>query len=304
MRLTEYELNGYAHFTGDSSFELNAVPDWVQPIEEPATRPHPTDLATNGTHELMPAIPLGLYELPRRSGNAHFYRMVHPLAQNVLQKAKLRTPDLAQLTFDYTNAENKITQLESLTRPAGWLKLSQLTVDSPAQSEDTIIWAGVTDDGQPLETDLLSRLFTLPAEVGTVTEQEPAILQDKTDEAREKQLADISKRNAIFFEDEINKLEAWADDRKIGLEREIKDYDRRIKEARRLALAAQTLEEKLAAQKEVKALEKERNNRRRTLFEAQDQIDDQRDKIIEETEAQLQQTVSITELFTIRWHII
>jgi hypothetical protein len=57
----------------------------------------------------------------------------------------------------------------------------------------------------------------------------------------------ISERNARFFEAEIEKLEGWADDLKLGLEREIKDIDRQIKEARRTATAALTLEEKLAA---------------------------------------------------------
>jgi hypothetical protein len=56
----------------------------------------------------------------------------------------------------------------------------------------------------------------------------------------------ISCRNAQFFEAEIEKLEGWADDLKLGLEREIKEIDRQIKESRRAAKTASTLEEKLA----------------------------------------------------------
>ena len=85
---------------------------------------------------------------------------------------------------------------------------------------------------------------------------------------------------------------------------EIKEYDRRIKEARRFALAALTLEEKLAAQKEVKALEKERSDKRRSLFLAQDEIDAQRDKIISDTEARLEYKESLDELFCVRWSIV
>jgi hypothetical protein len=44
----------------------------------------------------------------------------------------------------------------------------------------------------------------------------------------------------------------------VGLEREIKEFDRQIKEARRAAVAALTLEEKLAGQKQIKAIEAER----------------------------------------------
>jgi hypothetical protein len=56
----------------------------------------------------------------------------------------------------------------------------------------------------------------------------------------------ISQRNAEFFAIEADKLDAWAEDLKVRLEREIKEFDRQIKEARKAAIAALTLEEKLA----------------------------------------------------------
>lgn len=279
MQLTAHQLNGHANFLSDSSFHLQTLP-----------------LAANG-------IPTGIYELPRRSGEAHFYRLAHPLANYVLKQAKNAATPPAEVTFDYSNAPNKITVLEALTVKSGWLQLSQLTVESLYQTEDRLIWVGITDDGQRLEEDICRRLFSLPANTTTAISDCPTKLADQTIQAQQAVLKEISKRNAEFFEAEINKLEAWADDRKITLEREIKEYDRRIKEARRYALAAITLEEKLAAQKEVKKLEKERTAKRRDLFEAQDEIDDQRDHIIEETEGRMAQSHDLITLFCIRWNI-
>lgn len=90
---------------------------------------------------------------------------------------------------------------------------------------------------------------------------------------------------------------------KVGLEREIKEFDRQIKEVRKAAVAALTLEEKLAGQKQIKALETERGKRRRALFDAQDQIDQRRDQIIEEIEGKLQQKVNSEQLFSVRWQV-
>ena len=56
--------------------------------------------------------------------------------------------------------------------------------------------------------------------------------------------------------------------------------DWRIEEARRSATTALTLEEKLTGQKQIKALESQRNQKRRTLFDAQDEVDRQRDDLI------------------------
>ncbi len=282
MKLTKYELDGHADFKSDSSFVLK-----------------------DGTY-VKTDIPAGLYELPRRSGGAHFYRLSHPLAQQVIKQAKDHPLPSAELIFDYTNAQNKISVLETMPHKRGWCQLSQLTVESLAQTEDRLIWTAYNDDGTILEEDIAQRLFQLPAQVKSENNlaERPAEINLQTDEKRKAILSEIGLRNAQIFEAEISKLEAWSDDRKVILEREIKEYDRRIKEARRSALAAITLEEKLLAQKEVKSLEKERSDKRRTLFQAQDEIDAQRDKIIAETEARMEQHEAISELFCVRWSIV
>jgi hypothetical protein len=59
----------------------------------------------------------------------------------------------------------------------------------------------------------------------------------------------------------------------------------------------------LAGQKQVKALEQQRNAKRRDLFDAQDEIDRQRERLIAEIEGKVQQRTSTTMLFTIRWKL-
>ena len=83
---------------------------------------------------------------------------------------------------------------------------------------------------------------------------------------------------------------------KVGLEREIKEMDRLIREARRNAVTAIALEEKLASQKQIKAIESQRNDKRRSLFEAQDAIDKQREDLIGKIEGKLQQMAAHDDL--------
>jgi hypothetical protein len=89
----------------------------------------------------------------------------------------------------------------------------------------------------------------------------------------------------------------------LGLEREIKDLDRQIKEARRAATSALSLEEKLSKRKEIKALESQRKEKRMSLFEAQDKIDEQRDELIANIEGKLNQKTVLQQLFCIRWKL-
>jgi adenine-specific DNA-methyltransferase len=113
----------------------------------------------------------------------------------------------------------------------------------------------------------------------------------------------ISERNGRFFEAEAEKLDGWVDDIKLGLEREIKELDRQIKEARRAATVALNLEEKVAGQKQIKALEAQRGQKRRSLFEAQDEVDRRREELIRGIEGKLVQRTNLLDLFSIRGRV-
>ena len=114
-------------------------------------------------------------------------------------------------------------------------------------------------------------------------------------------LREINQRNLSYFEQEVEKLDAWADDLKLGLEQEIKEIDRKIKEVRRTAAASPTLEEKLHWQKQQRELEGKRSKLRRELFARQDEIEVQRNELIGQLEGQLEQRVEEQTLFSIEW---
>jgi len=289
MRLTEHELGGNAEFQNVSSFRLNSHPTWV-----------------NGR-----GVPLGLYELPRRSGDAHLYRLSHPLGEAIIVRAKSRELQPVEIAFDYTHHSGRITVLEPLRGRTGWLTAGVLTVDALDTPEDHILLAGLVDsdggnEAEALSEDLAMRLLTLAADTRSEVTPPTDVSTDLTVRLgqRQKEIQGaISERNARFFEAEADKLDGWADDLKVGLEREIKEIDRQIREARRAATAALALEEKLAGQKEIRALEALRNTKRRTLFDAQDEIDKQRASLIAQIEVKLEQRTEFLSLFTVHWRI-
>lgn len=284
MKLAQHELDGTAEFIDSSSFRLNALPDWM------AANPVPT----------------GLYELPRRSGEAHFFRVNHPLGDAIIRRAQQRQLPMAEIVFDYSGHEGRITAVEALRGKAGWMSASLFSIDALGQSEDHLLLAAIDDEGTDLSVDAASRLMSVGGSVAGSASLPTDIVERLTqtlDAQQNKVRHDISERNARFFEAEADKLDGWADDLKVGLERELKELDRQIKDARRAATVALTLEEKLAGQKVVKALEAERSSKRRSLFDAQDRIDEQRTQLIAQIEDKLEQSVEQKALFTIRWRV-
>jgi len=281
VELTRAELGSHAQFLNDSSFRLRSCP--------------------------FPGnIPLGLYELPRRSGEAHLYRLQHPLAEAILAQAKGRETLPSEVRFDYENHAGKVSILEPLRGQSGWLRVKQFSVESLDQAEDHLLMAMVKDDGTQLEEEVARRLFSVPGQVCGESAPECPV-SSKLDAFCARRRIEIQRgiaqRNAVFFEAEAEKLDGWADDLKLGLEREIKEIDRQIKEARRAASTALTLEEKLAGQKQIKVLEGTRSEKRKSLFEAQDNVDKQREELIAAIEGKLEQGTIEEELFLLRWEM-
>ncbi|MFP3089371.1 DEAD/DEAH box helicase [Treponema sp. TIM-1] len=280
MDITRHELAGDAEFLSDYSFTLRR-------------RPFEGDY------------PLGLYELPRRSGEAHLYRLGHPLAMAVINSAKTRELQPAVIEFDLTNHEGRISILEEYQGQSGFLIAAMLTVKALEQDEEYFLFAGTTRSGKALDDEAIKRLFTL---YGKVLSEPPAPeetgIAGLLDQKEKAVLDRVSRRNADYFEKEADKLDGWAEDLKLGLEREIKDIDKQIKETRRLSVSALTLEEKLRHQKEIRNLEAARNTKRKALFDTQDDIDRHRDRLIEDIEAKLKVEYNRETLFEVEWRVV
>ena len=116
-------------------------------------------------------------------------------------------------------------------------------------------------------------------------------------------LGEIDTRNARFFDEEVLKLDRWSEDLKLSLEHEIKEIDKQIRELRRSAALAQSLQNKLTHQKQLRDLERRRNVKRRELFDAQDAIDQQREELIGKIEKQLHHSTRLHPVFGLRWRV-
>ena len=132
----------------------------------------------------------------------------------------------------------------------------------------------------------------------------PEQLQGVTDVQRRRTQEEAQQRQQSYFSTEIDKLDLWAEDLKNGLEFRIKELEVSIKEAKKASTLAIMLEDKLALQKNVKELEAERNQARRRLFDAQDEIDAKRDGIIGGIEEKLRARESSLDLLKFRWKLL
>jgi superfamily II DNA/RNA helicase len=292
--VTKYFLNGNARFNDQTyTFTLKANPFPKEPIH---TGPYMILKPKEGQRKTEINVP----------EHTNIYRVGHKLAKLVLNGCKELNTPTKEVIFDYSNTPTKVSSLEKYIEQEGWLQLSRVEVDS-FEYEDFLILAAITNENETIDADTAQRFFSLHASEGDFVYKnaEALMLLGELNNGNATQvLLENALRNQAFFDQEMDKLDQWADDMKISLDKEIKDLDAEIKLKKSEAKKLLELEAKVKAQRAIKELEKRRSEKRQHLYETQDLIDEKKEKLLSEIEQRLQQKINSTELFTIKWKLI
>ncbi|MEA2175281.1 MAG: hypothetical protein QOD00_2873, partial [Blastocatellia bacterium] len=286
-KLTTHELEGYARFNPPQySFTLESLPEGITDNQ-----------LKHGRYRLLTKIADGEPFIHYRPG--------HPLAEGLIRQAKSRLLPAREVVFHYRNYEGKISVIENLLHKSGWLSLTRVAVEA-LDTEDHLIFSALTDTGNILDQETCERLFNIGAISGSeiqIPSERQEQLSTLTETTVSRILGEIGERNSKFFEQEIEKIDKWAEDRKQGLEIELKELDAEIKSLVRESRMASDLQVKIELRRKASDLEKQRNRKRREIFDAQDEIEGSKEALLTEVQARLQQRVTHDHLFTIRWSV-
>ncbi len=239
--------------------------------------------------------------------NAHMYRAGSQLAQHLLLHAKQLDTPTSSCDIRYSSAIEKISALDTLLGASGYLAVTRLHIKG-TNEEEHIITSGLTNDGKKLTEDQCSRLLDLhfsntkPEEA--LREEDRAKLDTFVSQSVKSKQTEIAERNSNYFDEELDKIESWAEDRKLSLELKIKEIDKEIKTRRTDARKIVKLENKVSEQRAIKDLEKKRNSLRRELFDKQDEIDGEKDKLLDTIQTRLESESYVENLFVLKWKLV
>lgn len=249
------------------------------------------------------------YQLISRSKsnqNAHTYRLNSSLGEEVIDRAKARELNQVKLIFDLTHNKYKISVLDEYKGKKGFLKATKVHIKS-YDTEEYIIMTALTSDYKLLHEEVASKLFSLEASLHSKVRIDTHDIE-KLGYEYLKQKAIILKENEAtnqtHFINQSSKLHKWAEDKLATVEKELKDTKAKIKELNRQSCATQNITEQTDIQLQIKAQEKKRRTIQKEIFEIEEEIEAQRDELIEELKKAKEQTVTTDELFTIEWEII
>jgi ERCC4-related helicase len=253
-------------------------------------------------------IPEGKYQMNKFSNDGHTYHLQHLLAQAILKQVKSQDLKPAKIVFGYTNQPKKISILEPLINHRGFIMLSKLTIKA-VEDEDHLLFVGQTQEGEKLTPEQCMRIFSLAGRITQtpdepVSHQQHSLMREDTEAEQQKILVEISERNAEFFEQEIDKLDNWADDKRNSLKFKLKELDDRIKDLKKQSRLAPNLPAKLNMQKKIRELEARRDKAWSEFDIESKKVDQEKDRLIDTIEARLKQSVQLETLFAIQWEIV
>jgi superfamily II DNA or RNA helicase len=280
--LTRHELDGVADFRAEENHGFKV-----------------TSLPSGAPNE----IPLGNYCLSKVPEDNHRYRLGHPLAQFLLKRAATRQLPVAELTIDYSGWNQKAIQIEDLVGHSGIMVVGKLAI-SGSDAQDHMLFAGVTNDGKALDSEQVRRILQFPATIISETAEVDSNRLKTALEGQQKAiLHEIETHRAQWFDDEMEKLDHWAADKRNALKGDLKDLDDQITELKKQVRTSGNLQEKLGLQRKAKALETKRDTAWREYDEQARVIEKQKDDLLDEVEERLQQDISDEILFTVRWRM-
>ncbi len=249
----------------------------------------------------------GPYRIGKYVEDANLYRIGHPLAQKVIAECKSKELPVVELLFDYSNAGKIISIIEQLKGKSGWLSAAQLTISS-FEEEDFLLVVGITDEGEIVDSEQCQRLFSLAAEMNGSTLDIPSGIETGFKEIKHSHevdiIADNADRNSRYFDDEVEKLDKWAEDVRNSLNVELRELAKEIKARKTEARKLLNLEQKVKEQRAIKEMEKKLAEKRLNLYQAEDDVDRRKETMLDEMESRMRQEAIKKELFTIRWRVV
>ena len=252
----------------------------------------------------------GHYQLIRKGtentvSSNHLYRLTHPLGEYVLDSGKNCETPQAKVCFDISNHPTKISIIEAIKGQTGWLVLDLLRLES-FQEEEHLVFTGLDDDGRPMDQEICEKLFScyLKQEPTPTNSTHPDKLTANANQHQKAVLSRIMEANNRFFQAERDKLEKWADDKILAVEQDLSDTKAKIRGMKRESRQAESLEQQKEYQENIRGLERKQRRQRQQIFDAEDEILDKRDELIDALEKRMTKKTETQRLFTIRWSVI
>lgn len=234
-----------------------------------------------------------------------FLRIEDPVIKSRLETTIQNQSVVDGLVFDYSHGSPyKIGFFANHPGLSGEINISKL-IYSGLEPEEHLIVTAITDTGEELDSDLVNKLFQLPAKQSSSLIKNADALTGRIYVNAQQKKKEIEEHYREYFLRECEKLDQYSEDLKEGLQADLKALDKEIREKKKAFKAniSASLEDMLAGQEEINRLEKKKKRMRRELYDKEDEIDMANDALQNEIKEKLKGDTELKDILNITFRI-
>ena len=234
------------------------------------------------------------------------YNMNSLLGKKVMLEAETVNEKYGKISFDITNYPYKITSIEKIKNKEGYLILSKLSIDSFEQ-EEYLLMSGVLNDGTFLDEETIRKLFRLSTKEENIYSVPSNIennLIKEIEQLSKKKIIESTEKNNQLFNEEIIRINKWADDKIEGTQLEVELMRAQRKDLQKQSDLAENSVEKAKIEEEIAKLSKKIKLSWLNLAEAEEEIEAKRKNMIEKLRKENMKNISINHIFIVKFEII
>jgi hypothetical protein len=238
--------------------------------------------------------------------NDIFLRRDDPMCHEWLMQSTKDPLPAASIRFDYSNSGRNFAFLTEHPNLQGIISVDKLA-HKGIEDEEHLILSVVTEDGTHIDDETIHRIRELPTTITGYGNHETEELIARRQTGIDAQKAEIENRNKDYYLEQCDKLDAYTEELKEGLQQELKKINRVVNEKRKETRKMQktaTLKEILDHQDEIIKLESRQKLKRRELFEREEEIERQRDALRDEARRRLNGEIETETIMVLCFEII
>ena len=234
-----------------------------------------------------------------------FLRREDPLYESWLAEAMEQPLPPVKIRFDHTHSERNISFLNAHPHLQGILSIDKLSYKGIGE-EEHLVFSVLTQDGTVMDEDTINSMLELPATVVSASARETEALQVARQQRLELQRQQVEESNKKYYLEECDKLDAYSEDLKEGLQRDLKELKKAITEKKKLfrASTALPLSEMLAMKDEINKLELKRKKMQREIYDREDEIDAEKERLQEEVRRKLEGNCTTQNIMVIEFEVV
>lgn len=245
------------------------------------------------------------YTLNKAREDAKRFLLNGPIAQKIIQQGKKEDTPFAHLVVDLSSNKANYSDIEKLKSKKGLLKITNLEVSSEIESHSVLLFAGETQAKEPLADEICRYILSLPSRVEKIKLTQNESLDELHLAVKNERLKHLEDTDAFLMQREFKKFHNWADDRITFLESELKEAKKAEKELDKQAMQeGLSSSEALKMQEELAKAKKKVSKLKREMFDREEEIETERDQMIEDAKQKLNRTITEEEVFTISFELV